>query len=69
MVVADIVGSVMRQSSLADGSGRENSAEDSWHFATFVLEYADLEVNASHAANLPLIDGIVEIDRRCATPC
>jgi putative hydrolase of HD superfamily len=61
----DRLKSVVRQSSLADGSRRENSAEHSWHLAMFALvlsEYADVEVNAAHAANLLLVHDIVEID-------
>jgi putative hydrolases of HD superfamily len=61
----DRLKSVVRQSSLADGSRRENSAEHSWHLAMFALvlsEYADVEVNAARAANLLLVHDIVEID-------
>lgn len=60
----DRLKSVVRQSSSADGS-RRDSAEHSWHLVMFALvlsEYADVEVNAAHAANLLLVHDIVEID-------
>jgi putative hydrolases of HD superfamily len=61
----DRLKSVVRQSSLANGSRRENSAEHSWHLAMFALvlsEHADVHVNAAHAAKLLLVHDIVEID-------
>jgi len=61
----DRLKSVVRQSRLADGSRRENSAEHSWHLAMFALvlsDHADAEVNAAHAAHLLLVHDIVEID-------
>jgi putative hydrolases of HD superfamily len=61
----DRLKSVVRQSRLADGSRRENSAEHSWHLAMFALVlsgHADAKVNAAHAAHLLLVHDIVEID-------
>jgi putative hydrolases of HD superfamily len=61
----DRLKSVLRQSSLANGSRRENSAEHSWHLAMFAFvlsEHADVQVNAAHAVKLLLIHDIVEID-------
>src|SRR5262249_30957748 len=56
---------VVRQSSLANGSRWENSAEHSWHLAMFALvlsEHADVQVNVAHAVRLLLVHDIVEID-------
>ena len=61
----DRLKSVVRQSSLANGSRRENSAEHSWHLAMFALvlsEHADVQVNVAHAVRLLLVHDIVEID-------
>jgi 5'-deoxynucleotidase YfbR-like HD superfamily hydrolase len=61
----DRLKSVVRQSSLANGSRRENSAEHSWHLAMFAIvlsEHADVQVNAAHAVRLLLVHDIVEID-------
>jgi len=61
----DRLKSVVRQSSLANGSRRENSAEHSWHLAMFAFvlsEHADVHVNAAHAVKLLLVHDIVEID-------
>ena len=58
----DRLKSVVRQSSLANGSRRENSAEHSWHLAMFVSEHADVQVNVAHAVRLLLVHDIVEID-------
>jgi putative hydrolases of HD superfamily len=61
----DRLKSVLRQSSLANGSRAENSAEHSWHLAMFALvlsEHADVQVNAAHVAELLLLHDIVEID-------
>ena len=61
----DRLKSVVRQSSLANGSRRENSAEHSWHLAMFALvlsEHADVHVKVTHAVRLLLVHDIVEID-------
>ena len=61
----DKLKSVNRQSSLADGSRRENSAEHSWHLAMFALvlsEHADIAVDALHTIKLLLVHDIVEIE-------
>ena len=56
---------VLRQTSLMDGSRRENSAEHSWHIALMAIalsEYAAEPVNISHAVKLLLLHDVVEID-------
>jgi len=59
----DALKSVVRQSPLADGSRRENSAEHSWHLAMFALVLADDEaVDTGHVIKLLLVHDIVEID-------
>ena len=61
----DRLKSVTRQSSLANGCRRENSAEHSWHLAMFALvlsEHVEVQVDAAHAAKLLLVHDIVEID-------
>jgi putative hydrolase of HD superfamily len=61
----DRLKSVVRQSRLANGSRRENSAEHSWHLAMFALvlsEYAEVKVDAAHVAKLLLVHDIVEIE-------
>lgn len=56
---------ILRQTTLTDGSRRENSAEHSWHIALMAIalaEYAAEPVNISHAVQLLLIHDVVEID-------
>jgi len=56
---------VLRQTSLMDGSRRENSAEHSWHIALMAIalsEYAAEPVNIGHAVKLLLLHDVVEID-------
>ncbi len=65
LVELDRLKTVLRQSPLADGSRRENSAEHSWHLAMFALvlaEHAEPKVDALHVIRLLLIHDIVEID-------
>ncbi|MBE9098595.1 HD domain-containing protein [Vacuolonema iberomarrocanum] len=56
---------VLRQTTLTDGSRRENSAEHSWHIALMAIalsDYAAEPVNVDHAVRLLLIHDVVEID-------
>jgi len=61
----DRLKSVLRRTSLHDGSRRENSAEHSWHLAAMALvlaEYAPAGTEVSRAVQLCLVHDIVEID-------
>ncbi|WP_316173216.1 HD domain-containing protein [Bradyrhizobium sp. SZCCHNRI2049] len=56
---------VVRQSRLADGSRRENSAEHSWHlamFATTLCQHAEGETNVCRVVQLLLLHDVIEID-------
>ena len=56
---------VLRQTSLIDGSRRENSAEHSWHLATMALvlaEYVPAEVDLLRVLKMLLIHDIIEIE-------
>lgn len=55
---------VLRQSRIADGSRRENSAEHSWHLAMFAILLADHAegVDVFKVVRMLLIHDIVEID-------
>lgn len=58
----DALKSVVRQSRIADGSRRENSAEHSWHLAMFALILAGDGLDAGKIIAMLLIHDIVEID-------
>ena len=61
---ADRLKTVLRQSSIIDGSRRENSAEHSWHLALmgFVLqEYALAGTDLSRVTGMLLVHDLVEI--------
>lgn len=61
----DQLKSIIRQSSLYDGSRRENSAEHSWHLALAVMTFqdlADFPFDVSRAIQMALIHDVVEID-------
>lgn len=58
----DALKSVVRQSRIANGSRRENSAEHSWHLAMFALILADDDLDAGKIVAMLLIHDIVEID-------
>src|ERR1044072_4402612 len=61
----DKLKSVLRQSSLYDGSRRENSAEHSWQLAVAVMTFRDLAnfpLDISRALQMALIHDVVEID-------
>ena len=56
---------VLRQSTLLDGSRRENSAEHSWHVAMLawvLAEHADQDVDVGRVVRMLLVHDIVEID-------
>jgi putative hydrolases of HD superfamily len=55
---------VVRQSPLADGSRRENSAEHSWHVAMFALVLGRYvpEANTARVIAMLLLHDLVEID-------
>lgn len=56
---------VLRQTTLIDGSRRENSAEHSWHIATMAVvlaEHAAEPFDLGHALKLLLLHDVVEID-------
>ena len=61
----DRLKSVLRRTSLHDGSRRENSAEHSWHLASMALvlaEYAPDGADVTRAVQLCLVHDVVEID-------
>src|SRR5215467_6646900 len=61
----DRLKAIIRQSHIVNRSRRENSAEHSWHLATFALvlgEHAAQQVDVLHAVRLLLVHDIVEID-------
>ncbi len=56
---------VLRQTTLLDGSRRENSAEHSWHLAMMAValgEYAPPETDLNRVITMVLLHDIVEID-------
>ena len=62
---SDKLKSVLRQTSLIDGSRRENDAEHSWELALMAIvlaEHADGAVDLPRVVNMLLIHDIVEID-------
>ena len=62
---ADRLKSVLRASTLADGSRRENSGEHSWHIALYAMVLADQAgpgVDIARVIRMLLIHDLVEID-------
>ena len=62
---ADKLKSVIRGTTLNDGSRKENSAEHSWHIALYVLtlaEHANRPINVDRVIKMLLLHDIVEID-------
>lgn len=56
--------SVIRQTTLMDGSRGENSAEHSWHIALMILllaEYSARPIEVSRAINIAIIHDLVEV--------
>ncbi len=65
LLEADRLKHVLRRTTIADGSRRENSAEHSWHLALFaavLAEHAAEPVDVSRAIRMLLIHDVVEID-------
>lgn len=61
----DKLKTVMRRTSLMDGSRRENSAEHSWHIALAAMvlaEHSNVEVDLLRVMKMLLMHDIVEID-------
>lgn len=57
--------SVLRGTTLCDGSRRENSGEHSWHIALYAMvmaEHANRPINIDRVIRMLLIHDIVEID-------
>lgn len=61
---ADALKTITRQSRIADGSRRENSAEHSWHLALFalVLGADHPEIDTARVVAMLLVHDLVEID-------
>ena len=62
---ADKLKSVMRGTTLCDGSRKENSGEHSWHIALYALvlaEHANRPINIDRVIKMLLIHDLVEID-------
>ena len=62
---ADKLKSVLRGTTLCDGSRRENSGEHSWHIALYALvmaEHAERPVNVDRVIKMLLLHDLVEID-------
>ncbi|WP_146591587.1 HD domain-containing protein [Puniceibacterium confluentis] len=62
---ADRLKSVLRATTLGDGSRQENSAEHSWHVALYALvlgEHAPEGVDVSRVIRMLLLHDLVEID-------
>ena len=62
---ADQLKGVLRQSSILDGSRKENSAEHSWHLALMALvlrEYAPPGTDLDRVTAMLLIHDLVEVD-------
>ena len=65
LIEIDRLKGVIRQTSLCDGSRRENSAEHSWHLAmmaTVMAEHAGAGVDVGRVVGMVLVHDLVEID-------
>jgi putative hydrolase of HD superfamily len=65
LVEADRLKEILRQTSLASGARRENSAEHSWHLAlmaTVLTSYAAQPVDLSQVLRILLVHDLIEID-------
>jgi len=65
LLEADRLKTVLRQSTLTDGSRRENSAEHSWHLALMALvlaEHAPPGTDLSRVMAMVVLHDLVEID-------
>lgn len=62
---ADHLKSILRDTTLCDGSRSENSGEHSWHIALYALvlaEHADREVRIDRVLSMLVLHDLVEID-------
>ncbi|PWQ94715.1 HD domain-containing protein [Leucothrix arctica] len=62
---ADKLKSILRATSLCDGSRRENSGEHSWHIALYAMtlaEHSNRPINILRVIKMLLIHDLVEID-------
>ena len=62
---ADRLKSVIRATTLCDGSRRENTGEHSWHIALYAMvmaEHANRPINIDRVIKMLLIHDLVEID-------
>src|SRR5688572_3773069 len=65
LIEIDRLKNVIRQTSLCDGSRRENSAEHSWHLAMMALvmaEHAGADIDVALVVKMLLVHDLVEID-------
>lgn len=65
LVEVDRLKAVVRQTSLCDGSRRENSAEHSWHLALMaevLADHAEDSIDVDRAIRMLLVHDLVEID-------
>lgn len=65
LIEADRLKSVLRGTTLHDGSRRENSAEHSWHIMLYALtlaEHSDRPVRIDRVLRMLLLHDLVEID-------
>ena len=65
IVEIDKLKSVLRRTTIMDGSRRENSAEHSWHLALMALvlsEHADGAIEVGRVIRMLLLHDIVEVD-------
>ena len=65
LIEIDRLKNVIRQTSLCDGSRRENSAEHSWHLAMMALvmaEHAEAEIDVALVMKMLIVHDLVEID-------
>ena len=65
LIEIDRLKSIIRQTSLCDGSRRENSAEHSWHLAMMALvmaEHAGADIDVALVVKMLLVHDLVEID-------
>ncbi len=64
LLEVDKLKTVLRRSSVTDGSRRENSAEHSWHLCMFALtlaEYAPEGTDISHVIKMLMVHDLVEV--------
>lgn len=65
IIEIDKVKQIIRQTSLFDGSKRENDAEHAWHLAVMAMvleEHANEKINVGRVIRMVLIHDLVEID-------